>query len=217
MPNITAYRYELTASTGFDVDLGTTDVTVTVAGDYVSPDAHQFLRTVGFAELETEVGEAIVIGDQAWIRSGEEWVETVLEAPSLAEIAGPISSLAGNVIPAPGLLEQLYRSPGDREEIRGGVTRRYDLDTAAVGDLAEVAGEEFFSTDLAEVADFSMTVWVDETDGSVLRWRIEMKGPIELLSSDVTLDLPSESSVEVELTVDFFDVNGSGIVIEPPV
>lgn len=217
VPDISGYRYELTASTGFDVDEGTADVTVAVAGDYMAPDSHRFLRSVGFAGLETEVGEAVVIGDQAWIRSGEDWTETISEAPSIGELAGPISSLAGNVLPAPDLLEQLYRSPGQRQEVDGIAARRYDLDAAAVGALAEVAGEEFFSTELADLADFSMTVWVAEIDGTPLRWRIEMSGPVELLSPEITLDLPPDAAVQVEITVDFLDVGGQGPVIEPPV
>jgi hypothetical protein len=217
VPDITGYRYELTASTGFDVDEGTADVTVIVAGNYLSPDAHRFLRSVGFAGIETVVGEAVVIGDQAWISSGEKWTETIPEAPSIAEIAGPISSLAGNVVPAPELLEQLYRSPGERQEVGGITARRYDLDAGAVGTLAEVAGEEFFSTALADLTDFSMTVWVAEADGTPLRWQIVMSGPVELLSSEVTLELPPDSSVKVEVTVDFLDVGGPDPVIEPPV
>lgn len=214
VPDISAYSYELTASTGFDVDQGTADVTVIVAGDYVSPDSHRFVRRVGFAGLETEVGEAVVIGQQAWIRSGEEWTETIPDAPSVAEVAGPISSLAGNVLPAPELLEQLYLAPGERQEVDGALARRYELDAGAVGALAAVAGEEFFSTELAELSDFSMTVWVAESDGAPLRWRIEMTGPVDLLSTDVTLDLPPDSAVEVEVTVDFGDAPPAGIM--PP-
>lgn len=216
-PDIAGYRYELTASTGFDVDVGTADVSVTVAGDYLAPDSHRFVRSVGFAGLETEVGEVIVIGDEAWIRAGEEWAETIPEAPSIAEVAGPISSLAHNVLPTPDLLEQLYRSPGERQEVRGIVTRRYDLDAASVSALAEVAGEEFFSTELADLTDFSMTVWVAESDGMPVRWQIVMSGPVELLSSEVTLDLPPDASVQVEVVVDFMDIGGPGPPIEPPV
>lgn len=217
VPDVGGYRYELTASTGFDVDEGTADVSVTVAGDYLAPDSHRFVRSVGFAGLETEVGEAVVIGDQAWIRSGPEWTETIAQAPSITEIAGPISSLAGNVLPAPELLEQLYRSAGERQEVGGVVTRRYDLDASSVSTLAEVAGEEFFSTELADLTDFSMTVWVAEADGTPLRWQIVMGGPVELLSSEVTLDLPPDALVQVEVTVEFVDIGGLGPAIEPPV
>lgn len=161
-------------------------------GAYVAPD-----RTQVVLEFEGEELEWRAIGDQGWVRFGDEWEEQT--TPNTDSVLTPeivcediVSDLAGTIEDA----------EAEEETVNGIETLRYSLGQEDIVQLPELLGGDA----IAEIPeDIQFDVWLSK-EGLWL---------VKLNVSATDRDEDGEP-VELSLEMELLDVNDEEITIEPP-
>jgi len=164
-------------------------------GAFQAPDHSHVQANARLGELEL-VEESITVGDRAWVRVGEGWVEQQPQLP-LSRVS-PASLLDGL---GP---EQLRLFRPSRETVNGVESLHFSLgrgEVDAVGQIAALLGVEEELRDVSEAFD----LWVAENGGWPVRVSITVQG--------TTGD---GSQVKLDFTLDVTGANDPTIVVQPP-
>jgi hypothetical protein len=190
-------------------------VTGRVEGDFVAPDRHAFETSFEFAGLSV-TEEAVLIGDDAWIRmGGGDWRATSRSDPDVVD-AIELTSADPGFLDDTDFAQDLAALDSTPEEINGVQTRRYFIPSEAVDTLVDLLGEDFLA-DTAGLQEFEMTVWLEEETGALVRAEFDALAGPEILADGSGFDLPEDASAQVVMVIDRTQINDSGISIEPPI
>ncbi len=163
--------------------------------------AAQHVSIIG---VEGEAGgmEIIQIGNQQWIKFGEEWMQTEVAEEDAFDFSQEDLPFSADDIDAQALEDAKFVG---KETMNGLPTRHYKMDTNVLE--TEVLGWESMVENLE---DASMDVWIaDKADLPAFAVRLIV---------DVTGSAPEEQTdaiVRVNMTMDVKDVNAN-FTIEPP-
>jgi hypothetical protein len=168
-----------------------------IEGAFVAPDRSQTHVTAHLDDLKLEE-ESITVGEQTWVKTGDNWVEGEPEfklgdfSPgSLVEELGP---------------EQLRLLKPSNETVNGVDTLRYDIDRADVETLRSLGallGQDEGLESLPE--DFNLSLWLAEDGGWPVRITVSAQGVVD-----------GSDELSIDLSMDVTDVNDPDIEIEPP-
>ena len=166
-------------------------------GAFVAPDRSQIHASARLDDLELEE-ESITIGEQTWVKTGDNWVEGEPEfqlgdfSPgSLLEELGP---------------EQLRLLKPSNETVNGVDSLRYDIDQADVETLRSLGtllGQDGGLENLP--AEFNVGLWLAEDGGWPARVTMTARGVMD-----------SGDEMSIDFSMDVTDVNDPDIKIEPP-
>jgi hypothetical protein len=167
-------------------------------GAFVAPDRSQTHVSARLDDLKLEE-ESITVGEQAWVKTGDTWVEGEPEfalgdfSPgSFLEELGP---------------EQLRLLKPSNETINGIDSLRYDIgqaDVETLRNLGALLGQDGGLEDLPE--DFNLSLWLAEDGGWPVRVTVTAQGVVD-----------GGEELNIDLSMDVTDVNDPDIEIEPPV
>jgi len=166
-------------------------------GAFVAPDRSQIHASARLDDLELEE-ESITIGEQTWVKTGDNWVEGEPEfqlgdfSPgSLLEELGP---------------EQLRLLKPSNETVNGVDSLRYDIDQADVETLRSLGALLGQGGGLENLpAEFNVGLWLAEDGGWPVRVTMTARGVMD-----------SGDEMSIDFSMDVTDVNDPDIKIEPP-
>ena len=186
-----------------------------VEGDFVAPDSHAFSTTFEFAGL-SGTQEAVIIGDDAWIREGEgDWLATTASDPNIQD-ALSLTSADPEFLQDQQFAEDLAALDSEEETRNGVQTRRYHIPKESVETLVDLLGEGFLQ-DAAGLEEFEMTVWLEEETDMLVRAELTATASPELFGEEAGLSLAEGGSVTISMVVDVSQINDESIEIEPPI
>jgi hypothetical protein len=168
-----------------------------IEGAFVAPDRSQIHVNAHVGEVELEE-ESITVGEQSWVKAGENWVEGQPEFP--------LSDLSpGSLLEGLGA-EQLRLLKPSKETTNGVDCLRYSINQADVETLrglGALLGQDGGLENLPE--EFNVGLWLAEDGGWPVRVTMTARG---------VMDGGEEMSLNFSL--DVTDANDPDIRIEPP-
>lgn len=208
-----SYRYEVVMTLAGDLfsedlppglDLGGTEMELTVSGVRVNPD-REHTHTVASLGFLSFTVEAITIGDEQWTReSGRAWSQSSADLPG--GVPGDLDVRPGNVFGDDWSDEDVERlqalfdaHPYETETVNGLVARHYTFTAEEFAALFE--GDDALLQQTEDL-ELSFDLWVSEEFGV----------PVRLLMVALT----EEGAEAIRLTMDITDVNDSSLSVEPP-
>jgi len=167
---------------------------VEIRGAVVAPDKSEMQMTLG--ESGRTMG-AVVIGEQTWFSSGEEWTETPNGAPDVSLLSP--DKLSGSIIDGGAFAG----SEPAREKLNGVDALHYSQTQSGLGSLRELLGIGEPRDDLP--VETKMDLWLTEEGRYPIRLVIDARGKDE-----------EEREVSIQLEMNVTDLNDPGIEIKPP-
>ncbi len=167
---------------------------IDVTGMFVAPDKSQMKIALG---VDGEEMEAIVVGDQTWLRFGEEWTEST-EGAMDVELFSPVD-LKSSIIDE-GMLAVAVTS---KEKMNGVDTVHYAVTETSPEQLTELFGAELQGAEMVE--EMTIDLWLTADGGYPTRIVAEMAGKDE-----------DGRDMRVELEMNIIDLNDPDIDVEPP-
>lgn len=161
-------------------------------GAYVAPDRTQVILTFQNEELELRT-----IGEQSWVRVGEEW-----QKQETRENMGLLTPKTVCEDVVKDLAPSLADAEPVEETVNGIVTEHYRLDQADIARLPELLGTD---AGTALPQRFQVDAWLAREGGWPVRLNIAAKETDE-----------SGKPASIELFMEFRDVNDPGISIQEP-
>jgi hypothetical protein len=216
LTDLDRYHYVTTLSLrGSKPDGSASDVSVTTEGDFQSPDRHAFTYTTLLPGAATRQS-VIAIGDQIWIRNGEDpWHETTPADPQAERLLGVTFSPIN-----PGFLggpefrqtrDSVRRLPSTLEFVNELRAYHYVVGQAGMDYFQKFLVREPITLDLQ---DMHWDVWLAE-DGA---WPVRLQ-----VTGTVNNDLPILQELDLAaptdwlLRIDISRPNDSTINVQAPV
>ena len=166
-------------------------------GAFVAPDRSQIHVSARLDDLKLEE-ESITVGEQTWVKTGDNWVEgepefqlSDLSPGSLLEELGP---------------EQLRLLKPSKETVNGVDSLRYSIDRADVETLRSLGalfGQDGGLENLPE--EFNVGLWLAEDGGWPVRVTMTARGAMD-----------GGEEMSLDFSMDITDVNDPDIKVEPP-
>jgi hypothetical protein len=176
---------------------GSATVASTAQATLAGADEDVAVQSASASGRHVAVGAAVY--ERAPDQPGQPWRQSRRTVPSRANAFGPLTLPNGASISDAGL----YQSVTDAgvEALPPGPARKL---VASLDMRAVAAAMRLSSADGARVASMSaaLTVWVSESDGTVLRAKL-------------SLTAPGDSAAALDTTVDLSDVDGPLVVAAP--
>lgn len=207
-------RFHYVAAVTLHEQQGGNNIAISTEGDYQAPNRHAFTYTVAFGQT-TVKKSAVVIGDSAWLRTGEDpWRRVAPNDPELtAMLSTAFSAIRPDFLggePFEQVRANVRRLPATQEDVNGVTAEHYQVGAP---------GNDYFSTFLADaqlltnVNDMHWDLWLAR-DGE---W------PVRLLASatitaDMTVlnDLSLHPPTAWQLTVDVSRPNDPTLAVAAP-
>ena len=201
--NLESYRYTLaiTATIADPTFPGPVEVTINSEGESVGDRLHATCAGSLFGLAIDE--EVIIIGEQAWIRSGLNGGGFTEGRPQFCTPDLTPAGLGADL--ATDELELLYERTS--ETVNGVDTARYTLDEAALAQLGGIGDAlgDFDPDDVPEDLEFRFDIWLAEDGG----WPVKIEGTVEGTDAE-------GGAISAAVSLEVFDINSSDIRIEAP-
>ncbi len=183
-----------------------------IEGDYVAPDSHSYQQTFTIGGISGSE-DAIIIGDEAWSREGEEdWAEA-----DRFGLNTDLTSADDEFIADAEFIDDIAALKSEDSDVDGRPARKYTFTKDDIDVITDILGEGFLNADnLADIQDFSFVIWVDEDKDVILRAELKATALAAALG-DTGLGVDPKQTITVSLTLHLSDVNDKSIEIEPPI
>lgn len=191
------------------------EVVFTTWGLYQAPDRHSFTYALKLGGEKPIVHRAVIIGDEAWMRTNKkEWQEVPADDPELESLlATAFTSKRPDFLGGPGfeeVRESARRLPSQEDAVNGVPADHYQVGTA---------GWEFMDSFLAEergsgaVSDFNWELWLAKDGGWPVRLVATAKVQRNMPVVNVLgLTAPADWQFRIEVS----QPNDPSLVITPP-
>ncbi len=207
------YRYVVTLTLREQNDKAS-EVVITTRGRFQSPDRHALTYTVQLDEGATS-RSAVLIGDDAWFRQGEEsWRKISKDDPKLAELMGSaFSPNRPDFLGGPQfrqIQDSVLRLPSTEEAVNGVPANHY-----RVGEAGREFFEAFLTYDaiLRNVDDMSWDLWLAKDGG----WPVRLLATTTVVRDiKVLQELGLKAPTDWELRIDISRPNDPSLVIMVP-
>jgi len=209
--DLDSFHYQVEIA--FSVVGETESIGGTIEGDFVAPDSHSYSQQFSFAGISGSE-DAVIIGDEAWQREGEsDWEEADPDTLNTDLTSADPDFIAADT----EFIEDIDVLDSEESDVDGRAARKYSFSKNDIDALAELLGDDFIdATDLEDIEDFSMVIWIDEDKDVILRADLKATARATALG-DTGLGIDPDQVVQVKLTLLLTNVNDDSIEIEPPI
>ncbi|MBI5288128.1 MAG: hypothetical protein HY873_04060 [Chloroflexi bacterium] len=209
--DLDSFHYQV--EIGFSVVGETESIGGTIEGDYVAPDSHSYSQQFSFAGISGSE-DAVIIGGEAWHREGEsDWEEADPDTLNTDLTSADPEFIAGDT----EFIEDIDVLDSEDSDVDGRAARKYSFSLDDIEALSGLLGDDFLdASDLQDIEDFSMVIWIDEDNDVILRADLTATAKAAALG-DTGLGVDADQSVKVTLTLLLTNVNDDSIEIEPPI
>ncbi len=187
-----------------------------IKGDFVAPGSHTWTQEFAFGGLSF-AESYVIIGEDAWYREGDgDWQAMSADDPVIAD-GTDLTSADPEFLYDPEFVEDIRAFDSKKEEKNGLSTRKYEFSKDSFEELSALLGEELLGdTDVEDLDDFSMEIWIDDETGTIIAADLNASTSGEGLA-DFPVDVPEGGSVTVKMAINVTQINDDSISIEPPI